>query len=48
MDEKILIATKTALIAYAAVIIISLLVAALIKVIAIILGGKQPVKKPTA
>lgn len=46
MHEKIMLATQTALIAYAIVAVISLLVAALIKVIAIALSAKPAAKKP--
>ena len=48
MQEKIMLATKTAFIAYAIVAAISLLVAALIKVIAIALSSKPAAKKPAA
>lgn len=48
MDESVMLATKTALIAYAIVAVISFLVAAVIKVVAIALSGKAPAKKTAA
>ncbi len=46
MEDSIIISTKMAFLAYGIVIVISLLVAALIKVIALSLGGKVTKTKP--
>ena len=48
MNEKIMLATQTAFLAYAIVAVISFLVAAVIKVIAVALSGKSEPKKPAA